>query len=63
MLHDLRGSYIRRENYYFRGNGLSVLEIALFAAAGGLISAALIFAALTLGMPGVDGEVAALYAP
>ncbi len=63
MLHDLRGSYIRRESYEFQRNGLTVVEIALFVAASTVISAALIFAALRWGIPAVDGEVAALYAP
>ncbi len=63
MLHDLRGSYIRRESYHFPRDGLSVLEIALFLTASALISAVLIFAAVRWGVPAVDVDVAALYAP
>ena len=58
MLHDPRGAYNRSAK--FRRNGLSVLEIALLVAASAAISAALIFAALSWGIPPVDGEFAAL---
>ncbi len=63
MLHDLRGSYIRREGYDFPWHALSVVRIAVFVAASTVISAAIIFAALRWGIPAIDGEMAALYAP
>ncbi len=63
MLHDLRGTYIRREGYDFERNAPSILQVVVFLAASAAISAALIFAALRWGIPAINGEVAALYAP
>jgi len=63
MLYDMRETYIRRESPAFQFNALPGLRAAAFFAAAIVVTAALLYLQLKLGIAvGVD-DAAILYAP
>ncbi len=63
MLHDLRGSYIRREEDAFRDRSLNLLEATGIALIMALVSLIILVASLNYGVPLTDAEPSAFLGP